>query len=1030
MNVKNAPMNVCGTGILGIAGACIGMLLSVQAHALSLGAMQVQSALDEPLKAEIPLKSADAETLQSLQVTLGSEQDFQRADVPRAKHLSQLQFSVSDRGGEPVVLVATEQPVKEPFLHFLVAVEWSGGKLVREYTGLLDPPLYSGRAPASIASPGGDPASPAVGEADSPQANPAVGEPVSSSSAVGRSAEYGPTRQGDTLWEIASKLDTGPLPANVFQVMIALLRQNPDAFIDNNVNRLKTGQTLRLQNIEVVAEVSVEEASRLYAAQLEQWRAYKTRIAAADGEPATSAGAASGSAAVSQKEGEPTGTADVAVDGEAAGQAGAGEDVLRIVQAEAVEAGHSQGASAGSDPAGELGDLQTRIASLEETLESRTLENEELRERVRLLESQLANAQRLVEIENQELAAVQQQAAAQSGDGDVAAQTTPDTGEQRIEDTAPAAAGSDAQVPAPAESGQQTQAQAEDQAQAQAQASDTQPGQQVASAAGQASTAGAESGGKVRKVVDRPAEPAWWTRIPDLVFSSWVSMTGAALGVLVLVLGLLIFMRRRQSIAEFEESILSGSALDSRSQTSDSVSASASDTSFLSDFGNAGMGTMQADEVDPLAEAEVYLAYGRDEQAEDVLKEAARRDPERVEIKLKLMEIHKQRGDIKAFETLAEELYPAGDREDPEVWHQVAEMGRELNPDNPLFQDTSTAPVNAGGQAGSTMSESMADKATYPGSAAAGQQEASRRAPTPASKADSFDFDLDALDTGQPMNEAPAETAATGKASAGNGENAPMDFSDFELQLDSKPGTAASGGGDRLNAGNGSTRQSPGEVDPGERPFPAPDEQADLDRELERLASEREVVSAEVAKAEAGVLKRDEQRPDSPDLEWETADTDSEILDFPAGDSSEIEFDLSFDDNDDNSVQHGSGETAASASALPSGGKIGSEDTLPDTANEGVLEFESDNIPPETTWADASSDSAPLAAGEQVTYESEQDVRSSEARPYNEAETKLDLARAYMDMGDKIGARSIIDEVMREGDPSQRDRAADLASRL
>jgi len=160
-----------------------------------------------------------------------------------------------------------------------------------------------------------------------------------------------------------------------------------------------------------------------------------------------------------------------------------------------------------------------------------------------------------------------------------------------------------------------------------------------------------------------------------------------AFGLIVLGLIGLIVWRRRRSIAEFEESILSGSALDIQTDTHETGTAStaATDTSFLSEFGVPGMGGMQTDEVDPIAEAEVYMAYGRDEQAEEVLKEAINRDS-RPELKLKLLEIYRSRNEVKEFETLAEELYPAHGNEPDEVWRKVVEMGQQVSPGNPLFK--------------------------------------------------------------------------------------------------------------------------------------------------------------------------------------------------------------------------------------------------------------------------------------------------------------------------------------------------------
>jgi pilus assembly protein FimV len=159
------------------------------------------------------------------------------------------------------------------------------------------------------------------------------------------------------------------------------------------------------------------------------------------------------------------------------------------------------------------------------------------------------------------------------------------------------------------------------------------------------------------------------------------------LGVLVVGAGVLVVYIRRRSRAraEFAESILSGGALDTGGP--DTAAPGASDTSFLSDFSHGGMGTIHhTDEVDPVAEAEVYLAYGRDEQAEEILKEAVTKDPARHELKQKLLEIYHHRNDLRSFETLAEELYAALGGKGGKVWEKVEEMGRKMNPNNPMFR--------------------------------------------------------------------------------------------------------------------------------------------------------------------------------------------------------------------------------------------------------------------------------------------------------------------------------------------------------
>ncbi|HSH43731.1 MAG TPA: FimV/HubP family polar landmark protein [Arenicellales bacterium] len=1060
MNATKATMNVCCFRTFGLIAGWAALVLPIQAYALSLGGFQVESALDEPLRAEIQLESVDAEELESLEVQLGSAEDFQRADVPRAEFLKQLQFEVTGTSdGGAFVTVTSEQPMKEPFLHFLIAAQWSGGKMVREYTGLLDPPLYAREEPAEIESPGIESSGVSAAEQPAPEPAAAPSESVTSvapsASAGGRSAEYGPTREGDTLWDIAARLDTGAVQANVFQIMIALQRQNPDAFIDNNINRLKTGAILRLDDIAAVAEIPAQQASAAYTAQLEEWQAtQQTQVAEATGAAgatdtaAADAGADTGASDAAETEAPAeSAVADTGATPAEAGTADSGEDVLRIVQATVEETGEAENTSAGSDLAGEVAALRGQIATLEESLESRNLENEELRERVRLLEGQLENAQRLIEIESEELAAAQQQAAqaqAEAAEAQAQAeaaaaeaaqtQTQPEQAQAdssvAMDDGGNAAAGDSQQLASssvqPVEesspevsasspdaeqttdntaagasepSGQESQA---------GQAASEPPSQQAAPAGGNQAERETE---RVRTVSTGSSGTSWLAQIPDMLFSSWMWMLGAALGVLVLVLGLLMFLRRRQSIAEFEESILSGSALDGYSETTDTAAtSSASDTSFLSDFGTAGMGTMQADEVDPLAEAEVYLAYGRDEQAEDVLKEAARRDPERSEVKLKLLEIYKQRNDVKAFETIAEELYPAGDSGDREVWAQVSEMGRELNPSNPLFQGAAPAP-DSGGQA---------PEAVRPVEAAPTEE-------TGGAPADSMDFNLDNLGPATETETAPPAPQPAAAASAGN-----------ELDFDLEPGIADEPDSPTaetvepardettLDFADSFMEQPSANVDPATQPFPAPDQQTDLDAEFERLASEREASAARQAADSGGGEEETPAASQAPD--WDKAESDAGTLDFPSSDNSDIDFELELDDN---SIQqlagggapaNGEQQPAAQSAQAP-------DEPLGDT----LLEFESENIPPEETWAGPSSDAAPTVSAEDedsVTYTPADDVQSEGAPQYNEAETKLDLARAYLDMGDKVGARSIIDEVMREGDPAQRDQAAALAAQL
>lgn len=905
---KNTGYSRAFAAFLGLAA---GFVCS-QVYALNLGTFQVDSALDEPLRAVIEINAATQEELDSLEIELGSKEDFTRADIQRLEFLQLLQFDKVQRSGATVIEVTTEVPVKEPFLHFLVSAQWSGGKIVREYTGLLDPPLYSGQTLSSVQTP-------SVLEAEGTQISSQTSDLTQSegtsitnpvlSAGTGGGAEYGPTKAGDTLWEIASKLDTGAINSNIFQVMLALLRENPGAFVDNNINRLKTGQILRLSDIASIANIPRQEASTIYQAQLEEWQSYKTKLAGTTEEIKISSDIAgqSGSQNGDQSASQATtlqsteGISTTAQQGEAASD----QDVLKIVQATLDQQGTSDGAGQGE----EISNLKQQITTLEETLISKNQENKELAERVRLLEEQIQSAQRIIELESQELAQAQQQAA-------IAQQSQ--------------------------SSGNTSQSQQANQAQA------------VATGSNNQAKAEKPKAEKVTRVSNRPTQRSWWQNILDLLFTSWIWMVGVGLGVIVLLVGLMLLMRRRRSLAEFEESILSGGVLDSQTDSTSTAGTSPTDTSFLSDFGMAGMGSMQTDEVDPLAEAEVYLAYGRDEQAEQVLKEAARRSPERNEIKLKLLEIYKQRGDIKSFETTAEELYPAEGQQNTDVWEQVVTMGRELNPNNPLFQV------------------------------------AIQTSPTTASNADTDEVE-------------PTLGLST------DGEELAFD-APFNLDESQAQSTA----GDELNIGGDFFTDNQGESGTTTQPFPQPDQQTDIDIQLDRLTG----------KPEAG-----EEESSTSVSQTESVSSDSEFeFNLDEG-SSELEFDLGLDEDDKQQTSDSSTETISSDDDPASLDLAGVDDEQSSDESDGLLEFEADSIPPQHTWSDPSSDVLPQVEDEPQEISTENSEQASSPQ-WDEAATKLDLARAYLDMGDKIGARSIIDEVMREGDPAQRDQAAELASRL
>ena len=665
----------------------IGILLSLDAWAVGLGKMRVQSALDQPLNAEIELLSTTPAELSTLTVTLGTRSDFRRANVDRSTVLSLINFEPSVRdSGEPYVRLTSLEPITEPFLHFLISLEWAGGKLIREYTALLDPPLYAQGRPASVSSPrlsGQSRSGSSVQQVSRASAS------VSRQAAVTRPANagevYGPIQRGETVSGIVGRLNlsTG---VDIFQAMIALLQKNPDAFIRGNINLLKEGLTLVMPTNAEIASISKIAASVEFSQQLDEWFAYRNQVAG--GQLASS---------VPQKTAldEATSTSATSTDGSVTDSAGISQDVLRIIQSDD-ELGSANGE--------ELTALRSQLVVMEESLLSTELENNELKERLSLLEDQIKETNKLLKLNNSGLALAENNASESS--------------------------------------------------------SASQAGTSEEAAAGGGA---AEPSNRVRRA---SSGNMFDSLLRDLTRGDMLWKVILGLALLILLIGAIVYNRRRKSYAEFEETMMTGSTYDLRSQSStytqmpnmdtaqnsqpshlDSHSqqtGSLMQTSFMTEMGAPGMGTMQSDEVDPIAEAEVYMAYGRDQQAMEVLQEAIRRDPGRSELKIKLLEVYQKRKDVRSFESLAEELFAIIGK-DADKWSRVADMGRRVSPKHPLFSTASGLTSNIGStrSGGSIDRDSSGlDLISAPFSRSVTTSASSRRPAVAASAGGSINFDL------------------------------------------------------------------------------------------------------------------------------------------------------------------------------------------------------------------------------------------------------------------------------------------------
>jgi pilus assembly protein FimV len=595
-----------------VAAGLIAMPL--MANAAGLGKLSVTSALGQPLAAEIELFAADKAELDSLSANLASDQAFRDARVDYAPVLSSLRFTVEKkRDGRAVLKVTSSRPVTDPFIDLLVELNWASGRLVREYTMLLDPPgMPSPQAVAPVAiAPAQKPVDKAAPES-APQARttpavPATPAPAEASKPAPVPKAPAPDRvavkRGDTLIGIANRVR--PEGVSLEQTLLGLYRENTQAF-DGNMNRMKAGKSLKVPSAEQVAAIPQQDAVRELKLQADDWRAYRQKLAGTVS-TAPESRAEPGQAS--------SGKITPKVDDRAKPAPEDQKDVLKLSKVTPpVDAGKAAEARA----------LQEKLRAQEEDAIAREKALEESGQRVALLEKQVQDMQTLVEMK--------EKAQAEAAPAAPAAAPVPEAAKP---------------APAPA------------------------------------------TAAPVVKAPPASPEPAenWY----DPLIANPLYWGGglAALG----LGGVLWWMmagggrRRKAGNTSLEDSIMSGG--DVRPNTvigaASGGSVNTGDTSFLTDFSQAGLGTIDTHDVDPIAEAEVYMAYGRDAQAEEILKEAISKNPDRHETRVKLLEIYAARRNTAAFASVAGELYAAlGDKSSP-LWDKACEMGRSIDPTNPLY---------------------------------------------------------------------------------------------------------------------------------------------------------------------------------------------------------------------------------------------------------------------------------------------------------------------------------------------------------
>ena len=611
---------------LALATAC---LWGLDAQALGLGQLRVHSALGEPLRAEIDVTSLSSEEAATLVLRVASPDAYRAAGVDYNPILPGTQVQLLKRAdGRSYLRLTSDRAVVEPFVDVILEANWASGRLMRDFTLLLDPPaaprnLAAAPAPAvapaiapaplpATPPPRGVPASPAPGVVAAPverrpaarvepppvastpaaaprPATPPAGAAPARAAAAG-AAQYR-VRSGDSLSRIARSVQ--PASVSLDQMLVALFRGNPDAFIGNNMNLLKAGEVLDVPSAEQARQLSSADAREVIRAQSADFNAYRQQLAAG----------------VSvQKTDAPTRQAKGSVQA-------AVQDSRQAAAATPDKLTLSQGAVKSGAPEAAL---------------SQQAENKDAAAR----EAQLSrNVEQLKQLQTATAASVPATAGAAA-----TVASTSDGAPPPVAVAAPAA------KPSPSDA-------------------DAQPG-------------------LLASLLDNP-----------------LLLPGA--GVLIaLIAGLGVARlrgRKRERETSFLESRLQpdsffGASGGQRVDTNDvpSASSAASSMSYsLSQLDAIG-------DVDPVAEADVYLAYGRDLQAEEILKEAMRANPDRLAVRAKLLEVYAKRRDTKGFELLAGQMF-ALTGPDSEDWHKAQELGRDvcmhIAASNPLSLDRAGIPA-------------------------------------------------------------------------------------------------------------------------------------------------------------------------------------------------------------------------------------------------------------------------------------------------------------------------------------------------
>jgi pilus assembly protein FimV len=881
--------------------------------------------------------------------------------------------------GKPFIRIVSTRSVSDPFLAILIELTWSQGRLLREYTALLDPPGYvPASAPVTPPVATATPAAPTLSAESRPIApnqpeasaatpmakpSPRAAAPKSAAPSQAQGNEYA-VKRGDTLARIAAGVK--PEGVTLDQMLVSLYRNNPDAFAGANMNRLKTGTILRVPEKERIAETAPVEATKEVRVQSSNWNAYRMKLAEAAGNAPTQDGAKSAA----------SGKITTAVED---------KSIPKQTSQEVLKLSKGDTPAPGKAAAGKPMSSKDRMRMLEEEAVARDKSLAEANERVAQLEKNIKDMQRLLEMKGVVPPGAKPPATpAAPAKADQVAKAEPPKADPPKSEPPKA-------EPVKADAAKDAAKAASDPAKAEQKGAD-QKGAPVATVEpvkGDAPKAVEPPKAEAPKAAPSPAKkapPPPPVAEPSLVDQIMTAVSdpiylAGGLGGLALLGGGALWAARRRRTQSFDDEVKPAKTAPTLAGKAAAASALAAAPVIPPVAGS--------DDVDPLAEADLYLNFGRDAQAEEVLKEALQKNPQHSEAQLKLLQIYAARKDKGAFEKIANGLHSqtsgVGD-----TWIKAAGMGYAFDPDNTLYDagklaPTAAAPATTAGAIGGT--ELDFDLELSPGgSVSSTDMTLESGDKTMIMQAGRFggltgDNDLTATHditqdsvTAQAFSPEPAGTPDFTLNGPGAGFGANM--TDI---------TADAASGDQTKTmqvtGDSAVKSMVSAID---FDFDAP-------------------AAPSPFKHDSTIIMTPENQQKATDLNMDI-DIGGEPASIPAsvamtGTSSVVQIDPTFklDLDADNAV-------------LPVDDGAGTPTAIPDIKLDEIS-LTLDDAP---KIAEAA---APAAGGAKDDH-------------WYDVQTKFDLAKAYQEMGDKDGAREILQEVVKEGDTAQQAEAKQLLDSL